>query len=262
MSDSNDASAALLGGDGSNNNNLNSSPSSPLLVSSSGSERATHGDDESRRGGMASGSDSVNATSPLMKSQYTAITPERFSAGPSTTTNLKSGPPLPASHYYHSITAHDDPFSISRVSVSRLIASQLFMYAYGLWISSYAIVTLPAESERMFKHDHDIALAGFLAIAGATQLVGPIAGFFSDKTRTTIGRRRPYLVLGGLVVLPSLLIQWFARGYPESSICNAMYITAFATSMLALNVMYTAASGVIPDMYVPPFSKKDLKQSF
>ena len=134
------------------------------------------------------------------------------------------------------------------VSVPRLVCSQLFMYAYGLWISSYAIVTLPAESQRMFHEDHDIALAGFLGIAGVTQLAGPVSGFFSDRTRTTIGRRRPYLVIGGLVVLPALLLQWASRGYPDSDVARALYVLAFTVSMLSLNVMYTAASGVIPDM--------------
>ena len=132
--------------------------------------------------GSGSGSGSENAGSPRTKSQYTSITPERFiSRNSSNTSGDGTQKNLPPSHYYHSITPHDDPFAIARVSVSRLIASQLFMFAYGLWISSYAIVTLPAESERMFKHDHDIALAGFLAIAGVTQLAGPVAGFFSDK---------------------------------------------------------------------------------
>ena len=134
------------------------------------------------------------------------------------------------------------------VPLGRLVLSQAFMYAYGLWISSYAIVTLPAESQRMFRDDHDIALAGFLAIAGLTQLAGPVAGYFSDRTRTTIGRRRPYLVLGGLLVLPALLVQWASRGFPDSDAARLLYVLSFALSMLSLNVMYTAASGVIPDM--------------
>ena len=55
-------------------------------------------------------------------------------------------------------------------------------------------------------------------------------------------------MLGGLIVLPSLLLQWYARTYPDSIACVGIYVLSFSVSMLALNIMYTAASGIIPDM--------------
>mmetsp|Transcript_5745 Transcript_5745/g.19596 ORF Transcript_5745/g.19596 Transcript_5745/m.19596 type:complete len:95 (-) Transcript_5745:9-293(-) len=48
----------------------------------------------------------------------------------------------------------------------RLIGMNSFFFAYGCYISSFGIVTLPTESERFFPQYHDLALASFLAIAG------------------------------------------------------------------------------------------------
>ena len=99
----------------------------------------------------------------------TAISPGRFGTpqGRENADGNGSGN-AGASSSSSSMAAPADTMVQRRVSVSRLVCSQLFMFAYGLWISSYAIVTLPAESVRMFSHAHDVALAGFLAIAGGT----------------------------------------------------------------------------------------------
>lgn len=89
-------------------------------------------------------------------------------------------------------------------------AINCFQFANILWLSSYAIVTLPLESQRFFPKKHDVALGAFLAIAGISQLSGPVAGYASDRYASKYGRRRPMMVRAGAPVgrwshLPALL---------------------------------------------------------
>jgi MFS family permease len=136
------------------------------------------------------------------------------------------------------------------VSVWKLCGINAFFLAYGAWISSFAIVTLPYESTRFFPDADAVALGGFMFIAGASQMSGPWAGYVSDRTRSAYGRRRPVLVKGAVVAAPSLVMLLMARTYYGSlgGWAPTLYYVAFTATMLALNVMYTAASGIVPDM--------------
>ena len=55
--------------------------------------------------------------------------------------------------------------SLSRVSTPRLIGMNAF-FAYGAWISSFAIVTLPYEATMFFPKADSVALGAFMVIAG------------------------------------------------------------------------------------------------
>ena len=136
----------------------------------------------------------------------------------------------------------------SRVSTWRLIGINAFMFGYGAWISSFAMVTLPSESTRFFPGAESVALGSFLFIAGASQLSGPWAGYASDRTRHKLGRRRPMIIKGAYVVTPALVTMLLARTYNEAAYAAAAYYVGFTAAMLALNVMYTAATGIVPDL--------------
>jgi len=136
----------------------------------------------------------------------------------------------------------------SRVSTMRLIGINAFMFGYGAWISSFAMVTLPSESTRFFPGAESVALGSFLFIAGASQLSGPWAGYASDRTRHKLGRRRPMIIKGAYVVTPALVMMFVARTYNEKAYAASAYYVGFTASMLALNVMYTAATGIVPDL--------------
>ena len=57
-------------------------------------------------------------------------------------------------------------------SILFIVGIESFLFAYGAMITTLAMITLPAEAERMFPQASAIALAGFLFLAGVTQLVG------------------------------------------------------------------------------------------
>jgi MFS family permease len=104
----------------------------------------------------------------------------------------------------------------------------LFLTLYGLLnFGLFLTVLMPALFSLPYKvgvlaPDDRIALLGLVATVGAVVgiITGPIAGVLSDRTRTPIGRRRPWLI-GGIVVLaigstmvaladsiPILLLGW------------------------------------------------------
>jgi MFS family permease len=104
----------------------------------------------------------------------------------------------------------------------------LFLTLYGLLnFGLFLTVLMPALFSLPYKvgvlaPDDRIALLGLVATVGAVVgiITGPIAGVLSDRTRSPIGRRRPWLI-GGIVVLaigstmvaladsiPILLLGW------------------------------------------------------
>jgi len=130
----------------------------------------------------------------------------------------------------------------------RLCAINSFMFGFGLYLSTNLITTLPKEAERFFPEVHAVALGVLMAIAGFSQLSGPTAGFFSDRHVGFWGRRRPFMVAGYVVGVPAILVQWIARNLPVSSFAVTLFYVAFFVAMLALNVMYAGAAGLIPDL--------------
>jgi MFS family permease len=104
----------------------------------------------------------------------------------------------------------------------------LFLTLFGLVnFGLYLTVMMPALFSLPYKvgvlaPDDKVALLGVVATVGAVVglIAGPVAGVLSDRTRTRIGRRRPWLI-GGVIVLalgstlvalsdsiPALLVGW------------------------------------------------------
>jgi MFS family permease len=139
------------------------------------------------------------------------------------------------------------------ISLMRLVGINAFMFGYGLWLASFAIAVLPRESVRFFgaTRAHDFALAGYIGIAGLSQLSGPAAGVLSDRWASKFGRRRPILATAAIIEIPSLISLWACSVYKESQAAAALYFVFLFFAMLLLNIMYTAASGLIPDLVHP-----------
>lgn len=131
-----------------------------------------------------------------------------------------------------------------QVSVCKLVGITAFMFAAGLLLSTYGMITLALEAERLAPSNATITLPAFLAVAGVAQLVCPLAGYLSDRTVTRLGKRRPYILGGGLALVLALLAQW-------QTTSPAVYAVAFLVAMVALNFMYTASTCLVPDL-VPP----------
>ncbi|GMH95637.1 hypothetical protein TrVE_jg13880 [Triparma verrucosa] len=143
----------------------------------------------------------------------------------------------------------DDPYSAlapskQLQSLPRLMSTFSFCFANGCMLCSYFIITLPLESARISEDLKSLYLGCFIAIAGLTQLMCPLIGMLSDICSHRWGRRRPFMVLGGLFGCTFLSLQLYASVNELWS----LYSFAFAMSMMSLNTIFSSMVGMVPDL--------------
>jgi GPH family glycoside/pentoside/hexuronide:cation symporter len=98
------------------------------------------------------------------------------------------------------------------------------------------------------------ALAGFVLMIGKVwdAVTDPAMGFISDRTKTPLGRRRPYLVAGAV---PMGLIFWFFFTVPNVSsqtalaLWAALVLVLFNTFSTILNVPYSSLTPELTSDY-------------
>ncbi len=71
------------------------------------------------------------------------------------------------------------------------------------------------------------ALAGLVLLISKVwdAVFDPFLGVMTDNTRTRMGRRRPYILIGGLLLVPAMALLWLPVGF-SSQISKAVYVTA------------------------------------
>lgn len=106
-----------------------------------------------------------------------------------------------------------------------------------------------------------VFLAGILGInpgiAGTVVLVSklwdavtdPLMGIVSDNTRSRIGRRRPYIIAGGALVVVAFLLMWMPIAGIESATLKVVFVTMtyvfFSTVSTIVCVPYSSLSAEI-----------------
>lgn len=130
------------------------------------------------------------------------------------------------------------------VETWRLLCMFSFAFTNGTLLSTYLLATLPAEAARIDNERKSVYLGLFIAMAGVTQLSGPLAGLLSDRCTLRLGRRRPFMIAGGVVGWLGLLGQLYASARARWG----LYTVSFLLSMLALNVIFSAMMGLVPDL--------------
>jgi GPH family glycoside/pentoside/hexuronide:cation symporter len=110
------------------------------------------------------------------------------------------------------------------------LGGNLFFTAMGFWTLFYLtdVVGIPA------------AIAGIVFWIGKLwdAVTDPLAGFLSDRTRTRLGRRRPWMLAGAI---PLFLAMWFFFTKPAFEEPWALAVWATFALML-LNTAYTAVN--------------------
>mmetsp|Transcript_32947 Transcript_32947/g.55566 ORF Transcript_32947/g.55566 Transcript_32947/m.55566 type:complete len:461 (+) Transcript_32947:158-1540(+) len=133
------------------------------------------------------------------------------------------------------------------------ICEQLCIAAFALgsqclW-GSFLGVILPREVQLMAGELNKGPAVG--AVHGAGAFIGLFVPLFiggwTDRCRSPLGRRRPFMLVGGIITIVGVYIMWFAA---ELSLLWA-YVIGFATSAVGNNVATTAFNSLIPD-FVPP----------
>ena len=162
--------------------------------------------------------------------------------------------------------------------VGRMFAILCFGFSFGELISNFGLIMLPAESGYMEPANNAIMMTFLLFISGVSQFSGPLAGYYSDRCQLNWGRRRPYLFVGTLFTIPSVIMLWvshnmyFVKGEGDgqtgsfaavnttdhSSLFGfkvgehfwgeVIYITFFLVAMAAFNVQMQTLGSLISDL--------------
>jgi MFS family permease len=102
-----------------------------------------------------------------------------------------------------------------KVSAGFLVLFALANFGLFLTVMMPALFSLPYKVGLMAP-DEKVAVLGLVATIGAVVgvVTGPIAGVLSDRTRTRIGRRRPWFIAGVLILAAGSTIVALADSVP------------------------------------------------
>eukprot|EP00397_Hematodinium_sp_SG-2012_P011988 GEMP01012143.1.p1 GENE.GEMP01012143.1~~GEMP01012143.1.p1 ORF type:complete len:479 (+),score=69.10 GEMP01012143.1:237-1673(+) len=119
-----------------------------------------------------------------------------------------------------------------------------FNFPYGAICSPMGIALLPLESTHLFPDNSPLALGCMMGIVGISQLICPIAGKISDGFRCKIGKRRPFVYLGSIMSILSLIFMWWASAYGR----GYCFVAGLFVAMFFLNIAFSASGGLVPDL--------------
>jgi len=108
----------------------------------------------------------------------------------------------------------------------------------------YLSILLPQEVENLVgSQEKGRALGGLTAAGGIIAMLGPpIVGYFSDKSKSSYGRRKPYLLAGTCIQTVFLVICGLTVG-----VGMAMVVVNFLFLTLGGVFFMTALNALIPD---------------
>mmetsp|Transcript_52189 Transcript_52189/g.53166 ORF Transcript_52189/g.53166 Transcript_52189/m.53166 type:complete len:553 (-) Transcript_52189:120-1778(-) len=136
------------------------------------------------------------------------------------------------------------------LSIWTIICILSTSFAYGCITTTLFLITLPIECERIEKNTKipkSVALGCFVAIAGITQLITPLAGSLSDNYRPPpqfqLGQRMPFLSLGAIFSVFGLFGEYI-NSYHKLWVPYAVF---FFFHMIGLNITYSMMIALIPD---------------
>ena len=127
---------------------------------------------------------------------------------------------------------------------------QALLSAYWFAVSAHwtaiLVVLLPAQAQQLGGDAFKGRTLGLVLLAGAlvSMLVAPIAGALSDRLRSRLGRRRPFLIIGTLGNMIALL----GLAYLAKPQMLGLYILAFMAVEFFNNIATAPYSALIPDV--------------
>ncbi|ACT60359.1 MFS transporter [Hirschia baltica] len=132
----------------------------------------------------------------------------------------------------------------SRKWVLLISLTSVFFLLFALYAGVLAVL-LPNQIQSINPDNKSAGLAFVFAVTSVfSTLVTPMAGAFSDRTRTPWGRRAPWIVIGSLVGAVCLILT--------SQMSTIPMITLFwVGATIAFNSMQSAANTLIADRFAP-----------
>ncbi len=135
----------------------------------------------------------------------------------------------------------DRPFGLGK----QILVSCLWL-AYNIQWGALLAVVLPAQIEQLVGPDRKEFYNGLIGPIGGfvALVVAPLAGALSDRCRHPWGRRRPYLLWGGLINLVFLmLLPLFGKNASFGG-----FVVCYLGLQLGCNIWGGPYAGLIPDV--------------
>jgi len=127
---------------------------------------------------------------------------------------------------------------VSLVFMVALTAAGTSLYILYTGIGA---LLLPYQVSLLAPKDKVVVLGVFTGIAVLVALVAnPIAGALSDRTTSRFGRRRPWILIGGMLTVVGLLFMWQASNLP-------LLFIGWCSIELFSNCALAALTATIPD---------------
>lgn len=150
------------------------------------------------------------------------------------------------------------PHPVADLTTPQHLALSSLWAAMNFVLGALLMILLPGQIREMVSVQESGGKLGLLVSVGAIPaLVVPlIVGPISDRCRSTLGRRRPFILWGILVAIVGLAILYLGgveRQY-------MLFLAGFFVLQIGLNVAMAAYSGFIPDLV--PISQRGLASGY
>jgi MFS family permease len=143
---------------------------------------------------------------------------------------------------------------VLKVKGSFILFLTLCMLAFEICLNTLMVVVLPMRTEELDPTGKVASMGIVLAIGAILGIfAGPIAGAFSDRTTSRMGRRRPWLLAGGIMGTAALIIMMVGDSI-------FMLGLGFIVYALFYYATYTVMYSIVPDQV--PDSQKGTVSGF
>ena len=136
---------------------------------------------------------------------------------------------------------------MKRLSVSEQITLSLLWFSLNFETAALLPIVIPAQlllfvsPGAVGNAQQAVALSLLSAVGAVIALVAqPLTGAVSDRTRLSLGRRRPYVLLAGAIYVVGMLALAWSPGF-------LVFVIGFLLSQVAANVGTAAYQGLLPD---------------
>jgi len=136
-----------------------------------------------------------------------------------------------------------DPLGEPVTRVRPGLIATLALANLGIWTAFFTPIQflLPLQVESLAPGSKESSLSLVLTVGAMISLVSnPLAGAFSDRTTSRLGRRRPWVLWPTVAAVAVLVLL------PVAPVIGALAL-GWAMAQLTLNASYAAVTAIIPD---------------
>lgn len=136
-----------------------------------------------------------------------------------------------------------DPMAEPVTRVNPGFIAVLALANLGIWTAFFTPIQflLPLQVESLAPGSKEASLSLVLTVGALISLISnPLAGAFSDRTSSRLGRRRPWVLWSSVAATAVLVLL------PVAPVVGALAL-GWAMAQLTLNASYAALTAIIPD---------------